>query len=100
MCIRDRLSVVLGARGQDVRVWTHVPLAGMTSRATDHERALVGSANLLFRVRHDLNLVAALGRGYRVPNLVERFFDGPTPDGVGYQRSNLALRPEASVGAD
>ena len=98
--LTERLSLVLGARGQDVSIWTHEAPAWSTSRWTTRERAMVGSANLLVRARHDLNLVAAVGRGYRVPNLVERFFDGPTPDGIGYQRSNPSLRPEASLGVD
>ena len=96
----NRLGIVLGARAQDVSVWTHEPLAATASPVSNRERAVVGSANLLFRARQDLNFVAAIGRGYRVPNLVERFFDGPTPDGIGFQRSNPALRPEASIGVD
>src|SRR6185295_13949782 len=41
-----------------------------------------------------------IARGFRSPNLVERFFDGPTPEGSGYQKRNLDLNPETSVNVD
>jgi outer membrane receptor protein involved in Fe transport len=47
-----------------------------------------------------VNLVASLGRGFRAANLVERFFNGPTPEGSGYQKSSLNLRPETSLNLD
>jgi outer membrane receptor protein involved in Fe transport len=60
----------------------------------------VGAANLLVRAASGLNLIASVGRGFRSPNLVERFFEGPTPEGSGYQARNLDLDPETSVNVD
>jgi outer membrane receptor protein involved in Fe transport len=41
-----------------------------------------------------------VGRAFRSPNLIERFFDGVTPEGNGYQVRNPELAPETSVNVD
>jgi outer membrane receptor protein involved in Fe transport len=51
-------------------------------------------------VTGDLNLITSVGRGFRSPNMVERFFEGPAPEGSGYQRANSDLEPETSVNVD
>ncbi len=61
---------------------------------------MVGAANVMYRIARPVMLVGTLSRGFRSPNLVERFFDGPTPEGNGYQRANTALEPEKSVNVD
>ena len=60
----------------------------------------MASLNTLFRVSDEVALVGTVGRGFRSPNLIERFFDGPTPEGAGYQVSNPDLAPETSLNAD
>jgi hemoglobin/transferrin/lactoferrin receptor protein len=96
----DRLTTVLGGRVQDVFAETKEtpnvtlpPVRGSSSTA-------VWSANALYRLATDLNAVAAVGRGFRAPNLVERFFEGPAPEGNGYQRSNAALAAETNINVD
>lgn len=37
------------------------------------------------------------GRGFRSPNLTERFFNGVTPDGSGFQIRTPDLKPETSL---
>jgi outer membrane receptor protein involved in Fe transport len=98
--LADRLSVIVGARVQDVLAKTR-----STPQVTDpafesKDRTAVGTANVLVRAAEGLNLIASVGRGFRSPNLVERFFQGPTPEGSGYQIRNLALDPETSVNVD
>ena len=44
--------------------------------------------------------MATIGRGFRSPNLVERYFDGPTPEGSAYQSAAPDLKPEQSVNLD
>lgn len=95
----DRVSVILGARLQDVLAATR-STPNLTSSFESRDRTAVGTANLLVRAAPGLNLIASAGRGFRSPNLVERFFDGPTPEGSGYQRRNLDLNPETSLNVD
>ena len=96
----DRVSMILGARVQDVVARTRETPGNTAADFESKDRTAVGAANLLVRATSDLNLIASVGRGFRSPNLVERFFDGPTPEGSGYQQRNLALDPETSVNVD
>ena len=95
--VGDRVSVVVGARAQDVEAHTR-PESGEAT--TSRDRTLVATANSVVRLAQGLNLVGSIGRGFRSPNLVERFFDGPTPEGSGYQKSSPNLRAETSVNVD
>lgn len=98
--LADRVSVIVGARVQDVLAKTRsTPQIG-DAAFESKDRTAVGTANLLVRTAPGLNLIASVGRGFRSPNLVERFFDGPTPEGSGYQKRNLTLDPETSVNID
>ena len=95
--VTDRISLILGGRGQDVEARTH-PTSG--TGTTSRDRTVVGTANSVIRLATGLNLVSSIGRGFRSPNLVERFFDGPTPEGSGYQKSAPDLRAETSLNLD
>jgi len=44
--------------------------------------------------------VASVGRGFRAPNLVERYFNGPTPEGSAYETATPGLKPEKSLNVD
>jgi outer membrane receptor protein involved in Fe transport len=66
--------------------------------STDH--AVVGAGSAVMRVGDAVSLVATVGRAFRSPNLVERFFNGPTPEGFGYQSPNPNLKPETSLNVD
>ncbi|MGH7551436.1 MAG: TonB-dependent receptor, partial [Longimicrobiales bacterium] len=63
-------------------------------------RTVVGSANVLYRVADRVSLVGSVGRAFRSPNLIEWFFDGPTPEGNGYQLRSPDLEPETSLNVD
>ncbi|HUQ81702.1 MAG TPA: TonB-dependent receptor [Gemmatimonadaceae bacterium] len=96
----DRLSLILGARVQDVLAKTRETPNLSDPLVESKDRTAVGTANVLVRATTGLNLIASVGRGFRSPNLVERFFEGATPEGSGYQRRNLDLDPETSVNVD
>lgn len=98
--LTDRVSVILGARVQDVLAKTRATPNLSDPRFESRDRTAVGTANLLVRAAPGLNLIGSVGRGFRSPNLVERFFEGPTPEGSGYQKRNLALDPETSLNVD
>jgi hemoglobin/transferrin/lactoferrin receptor protein len=95
-----RLTAVVGTRGQVVSAETKPTpnVTGPTFSGTD--RTAVWSANALYRLRSDLNLVATVGRGFRSPNLVERFFNGPTPEGNAFQKASPKLAAETSINSD
>ncbi|MEJ7812058.1 MAG: TonB-dependent receptor [Gemmatimonadaceae bacterium] len=98
--LADPLSLILGVRVQDVRAGSR-PTPGLTAEPrTSRDRTAVGTANVLFRVSPNLNLVASVGRGFRSPNLIERFFNGPTPEGGAFQSPNPDLEPETSLNTD
>ncbi|HEV8599090.1 MAG TPA: TonB-dependent receptor [Gemmatimonadales bacterium] len=98
--LTEQLSVVLGVRWQDIVARTRPTAKVTTPLVKAHDNPVVGSANLSYRIVTGVNLVAAVGRAFRSPNLIERFFNGPTPEGSGYQQRNPDLRPETSIDVD
>jgi outer membrane receptor protein involved in Fe transport len=60
----------------------------------------VGAVNGLLNVTQNWALVGTVGRGFRWPNLVERYFEGSTPEGSGDQIANPQLKPETSINID
>ena len=100
MSITDRLSAVLGTRWQSVTAGTRSTprITSPLTEATD--ATAVGAANVLYRLTDRVNLIASVGRAFRSPNLIERFFKGATPEGSGYQLPNAGLKPERSFDVD
>ncbi|MDZ4673736.1 MAG: TonB-dependent receptor [Gemmatimonadota bacterium] len=98
--LAEWVDLVVGARFQDVTAETR-PTVGLSDALTSSsDNALVGSANLGVGLTPHLKLVVAAGRAFRSPNLIERFFSGPTSDGSGFQRPNPDLVPETSLNFD
>lgn len=96
----NRVDLVVGARWQAVTAETR-ETAGLTAGpVSSSDNALVGSANLGIGVTDHLKAVVAVGRAFRSPNLIERFFSGPTSDGSGFQRPNPDLVAETSLNLD
>lgn len=92
-------ELTVGVRYQAVGARTlGTGASGEGSEAED--RTVVGAANLLVRAAPGLSLVASVGRGFRSPNLVERFYSGPTPEGRGVWVRNPELRAEKSLNVD
>jgi len=63
------------------------------------EEALTGSLGVLFRATDHLKLAVNAGRGFRTPNLIERFFFGPGSQG-GLTVPNPDLDDETSLNVD
>ncbi len=100
MQLTDRATLVLGARYQDVHAETDQTAGLGDPGLSDTDRTLVASANGLYQLTDYLAAVASVGRAFRAPNLVERFFNGPTPEGQAFQVANPALEPETSFNLD
>lgn len=102
LAIAPRLMVGAGARAQAIRSSTRSTAGLPENRAgvTSSNSTLVGNISTRYSVSSNLNLVATVGRAFRAPNLIERYFDGATPEGNGYQVANPALGPESSLNVD
>jgi len=98
-----KVSLITGARWQNVRSRTQ-PTENLDNPSvigiTNDKQTVVASANVLWEVLPSLNLVGTVGRGFRAPNIIELYFDGPTPEGSGYLIPNTGLESETSLNVD
>ncbi|MGE5340178.1 MAG: TonB-dependent receptor plug domain-containing protein [Candidatus Omnitrophota bacterium] len=96
--VLSRASVILGMRYQSNNARTRVtPGLDNMPLFNSTDQTLVGSANFIYGLTDHLRLVFSIGRGFRSPNLIERFFNGVTPEGEGFQSRNIGLKAETSL---
>ncbi len=100
--LAPRWMLSAGARVQTIQATTRATPGLPASRAgvNASNGALVGNLSARFAASSRLNLVATLGRAFRAPNLIERYFDGATAEGNGYQVASPDLAPETSLNVD
>jgi hemoglobin/transferrin/lactoferrin receptor protein len=98
--LSDRLDAIVGVRYQANTAETFATTGLEEAPTSGTDRTAVWAANLLFRLTDDVRLIAASSRGFRSPNLVERFYNGVTPEGSGFQARNSDLRAETSTEFD
>jgi outer membrane receptor protein involved in Fe transport len=99
--VTDRFSFVAGGRYQRVAAATFATPGLEDQQPTSiTDATFVGALNSIVEMGGGFTLVGALGRAFRSPNLIERFFDGPAPEGNGYQVRNPALESETSFNVD
>lgn len=97
----SKLSVIFGLRYQSVSAKTKVtPGLDGETLYDSKDSTVVGAANILYSINDNLRLVFSVGRGFRSPNLIERFFHGMTPEGSGFQERNPELKAESSLNFD
>lgn len=96
----DRLKLTVGGRYQRVETQAE-RTAGWDITGLDFEDdAVVGAVSGLYRVTDYLHLTASYGTSFRAPNIVERLFNGTTPEGSGFQILNPDLSSEESDNID
>jgi hemoglobin/transferrin/lactoferrin receptor protein len=100
MDVGERLTLIGGGRYQRVHAETYETEGLDGPLVSETDGTAVAAVNALFEVTDGVALVASAGRAFRSPNLIERFFDGPTPEGSGYQVRNPDLQPETSFNVD
>ncbi len=95
------LDLTIGVRYQNVNAKTKTT-TGLENEPlyNSTDSTFVGAANLSFAISDNFKLVLSVGRGFRSPNLIERFFNGPTPEGSGFQSRNTDLKAETSLNVD
>ncbi len=94
--IGERFKLTLGARLQNVATRAEATPGWEVAGLDFDDDSLVGSASLVYAVSDNLNLVTSYGTAFRSPNIVERLFNGPTPEGAGFQILNQDLTSEES----
>ncbi|MFQ6109284.1 MAG: TonB-dependent receptor plug domain-containing protein [Candidatus Aminicenantales bacterium] len=98
--LSSRSSLILGLRYQNVHAETEDTPGLDDPPVKSTDKTLVGSANVTYDLTDSFKLTFSLGRGFRSPNLPERFYQGVTPDGGGYQVQNPELESETSLNVD
>lgn len=98
----DRFILGAGVRGQTIHSETQATEGLPDTRAgvKASNGAVVGSVSGNWNLIPELSLVGTVGRAFRSANLVEKYFDGPTPEGNGYLVANPDLDPETSLNYD
>ena len=99
--VTDRFSFVAGGRYQRASAETfETPGLEDLQPMSITDGTFVAAVNALLELGGGFNLVGSAGRAFRSPNLIERFFDGATPEGSGYQIANPDLKAETSFNTD
>ena len=98
--LTDAFKVIAGLRYQNVNTKAQAT-PGWDIAGLDFEDGnTVGAINLLYAVNSNWSLVLNWGTAFRAPNIIERLFNGPTPEGAGYQILNAGLKAENSTNYD
>ncbi|MCJ7580235.1 MAG: TonB-dependent receptor [Candidatus Aminicenantes bacterium] len=95
-----RSTLILGMRYQSIHAKTKATEGVTDPIFNSQDGTLVGAANFIYGIIEDLNAFVSVGRGFRSPNLPERFYNGVTPDGAGFQVRNTDLTAETSLNFD
>lgn len=95
-----RSTLILGMRYQSIHAKTRITEGVTDPLFNSKEGTLVGAANFIYGITENLNAFVSVGRGFRSPNLPERFYHGVTPDGAGFQVRNTELASETSLNID
>ncbi|MEA2490866.1 MAG: hemoglobin/transferrin/lactoferrin receptor protein [Acidobacteriota bacterium] len=98
--IGRKLLVTAGARFNSVETVAKATPAWDVTGLGFSDRRFVGALSAKYQLNSTINLLASYGRGFRAPNIIERLFNGATPEGSGYQLLNPALDSETSDNFD
>jgi hemoglobin/transferrin/lactoferrin receptor protein len=96
----ERLRVTGGVRYQNVATKAEATPGWDTAGLDFDDDAVVGAVTATWQLRPELNLFASWGSAFRAPSIVERLFNGLTPEGAGYQLLNPDLGSESSDNVD
>lgn len=97
----DRLKFITGIRYDLIKTKSDgaEPPFFITTAKSDIDKALSGSFGVVYKIDQTTNIYANMGRAFRAPTLIERYFFGPH-DGPAQDRGNPDLDPETSFNLD
>jgi len=98
--VGDRVSLIAGGRYQDATAKTYTTPNLTNVPTSQSHSALVGALNAMLELADGLHVIGSVSRGFRSPNLVELFFDGPVAEAGAYQLAAQGLEPEKSLNLD
>ncbi|HET7437087.1 MAG TPA: TonB-dependent receptor [Thermoanaerobaculia bacterium] len=98
--IGRKLSVTTGLRFDSVETVAEETPNWNVEGLGFSDRTFVGALSAKYQLNPKINLLASWGRGFRAPNIIERLFNGATPEGSGYQLLNMGLQSETSDNFD
>lgn len=100
IAVGDRLKVNAGLRWQRVETSATATPDKNVEGLDFRDDKTVGAITATYALTDGLNLFGSFATAFRAPNLVERLFSGPTPEGSGFQILNQDLTSEDSENFD
>ncbi|MEA1955560.1 MAG: TonB-dependent receptor [Campylobacterota bacterium] len=99
--INKEVKLTAGIRYDSIKAETDGSSAPyfITSSHSDKDSALSGSLGVVYQFNNAGNIYANIGRAFRTPTLIERYYHGPH-DGPAQDRGNPDLDPEKSFNTD
>lgn len=100
--LHERFSLITGVRYHDVHAETRrtTGLPDSLGGLKANNSTTVYAVNGIWRLTDAVSAVATVGRGFRAPNLIERYYSGVSTDGTALQVANPTLEPETSTNYD
>ena len=92
----DRFKLIAGLRYQSVETLAQATPGKDVSGLDFDDDQVVGSVNAIYSLSDNWRVMGSAGTAFRSPNIVERLFNGITPEGLGFQLLNPELESETS----
>jgi len=100
MMVIPRLRVTAGLRYQQVATRATGTPAWNIEGLDFKDSNTVGAVTATYQLMNELNALVSYGTAFRAPNIIERLFNGATPEGNGFQILNPELVSETSQNWD
>lgn len=100
IAVAKKLSLTAGLRYQKVTTKADATPGWDINGLDFNDSKVVGAATATWRLLPELNTFISYGRAFRAPNIIERLFNGQTPEGDGFQILNPQLQSEDSKSWD
>ncbi len=100
MLLLPRLRVTAGLRYHQVATRATATTGWNIDGLDFDDSNTVGAVTATYQVTDELNALVSYGTAFRAPNIIERLFNGATPEGNGFQILNPALTSETSANWD